>query len=244
MSFQHVNDDKTKDSEGANGKAFQPADHLGGIEPPLPSFAESQTQQSMQYRPPQPVPASSSAYPIQPHHTSVAARTFRIKYTDWIDNNILVFENSESAPQYQAHCKMAKPHLTFTTFREGAAIGTSSFHTLSTRIDIVIGGIPIVLTTKGLLRDKYTFDSVAQAGLTFTWRCRKTSSELLCEDQSRIQVTRLKYSIVNYCKGGCIEIFNQRAASGRALDEIVVSGVALAHMILVMTLAGISAAVV
>lgn len=110
------------------------------------------------------------------------------------------------------------------------------------RIDTVVGGNQITLTPQRQLKCKYTFASVAQPGFNLVWKSRKTSSEILCTDQPGIQIARLSYRNLNCTKDGRVEIFDQTGASGSALDEIVVSGIALAHMILVINLASLGAA--
>ncbi|KAL9614966.1 MAG: hypothetical protein Q9167_000608 [Letrouitia subvulpina] len=236
-SRRTMNDLKKDEKE-----ACQDAKDLDESVQPLLSVPDSQAQSSTRLRRNQ-IPSSSPAHPIQPSHTPVPARTLVTKYTDWKGSRINVFHGDDSTLLYHAKIKMTKPHMVFTS-DNGSSVGDVTFHALSYRIDTTVNGNHIVLTPQGWLKNEYTFTSVAQPDSNLTWKWRRASSEILCTDQSGIQIARLSYRSLLYTKDGRIEIFEEKAANGRALDEIVISGLSLAHFIIVMNVGSLGLAAI
>ncbi|KAL8745785.1 MAG: hypothetical protein Q9190_002120 [Brigantiaea leucoxantha] len=210
--------------------AFIGSENTRGTTDPPPSFAVFQQQSSTQHV----LPGSSfQAYPIQPHHTPVPLRTLRTRYTSWKCTGFQVSEGNESMPLYDVKIKwFSKPTMAFKSGDGVTTIGTANFHALSSKIDITIGDDKSTITSQGLLSCQYHFPSSAGAGSALTWRARKSASEFLCMDEAGIQIARYKYSSSGN-GGGTIEIFGERATSGRGLDELVISGVALRHAVMI-----------
>ncbi|KAL8718687.1 MAG: hypothetical protein Q9225_004206 [Loekoesia sp. 1 TL-2023] len=237
MSHKHSDDKYINDVKKAKSSSSTFGD-VDVFEQPPPSFPESRAQHPDTLHH-QGRTSAAAVYPIQPYHTPVPALTLQTKYTDWKGNRITIFPPSNpSEPLYNVHCKMMKPHMIFTK-ADSSTVGTVTFHVLHTRINTVINNNTIPLTSEGCFKWSYSFPSSAGGGGTdLTWRCCKSTQELLCTDGQEIQAARLKYHGFDYRKEGRLEVFKQEIfADKAALDEVVVTGVALAHAILFLTLA-------
>ena len=241
MSSKHLpNNGDLSDLEKGKQNPFQDIRDANQTEPAPPYPADSQTIEQQQQLHDQSL-STSPAYPLQPHHTPIPIRTLQTKYTDWKGNRILIREGDSPTPLYSIKIKMTKPHMLFKSAHDdGPTVGETSFHALSSRIDTLIHGNPITLTAKGLLKKlkcDYSFDSIARPGSTLTWRYAKSGSEFRCVDELGMPIVRFGFSPINYGRAGRMEIFAPDMAAGRGMDEMVVSGVSLAHLVLFLTLA-------
>ena len=209
---------------------------------PPPSFPESQTQydkEQLEIKSPQ---DTLPEYSIQSDHIPTPTRTFETKYNGWKGKSITITEGDEASLLYDVDASMTK--LMFRS-SDSTEIARVLYHYFSFHIDTIIIGNPITLKhkTNKLIRCQYSFDSVARPGSTLTWRCKNRRSELTCTDQDGRQLAKVFYQSVNYCKPGRIVILEPEMGKGDAMLEIVVSGMAIAHLILYMTLGSIGAAV-
>ena len=228
-------------SSDANGTSYNKADEYeklhGETQQPPPSFTESQAHADAYHLNPEKPLGNSSAYPIQPHHTPTPARVVLARYTNWAGSHIGVFDGDESRPLFRVDLKMTKPQMRFNSGNSNTVMATVNFHNLSSRIDATINGDTITLTSPGFkeMLALYGFPSAAEPGLTLTWRAKKWSSQLNCEDQSGMPIARFSYGGIRK-KNNRMEILAPRAASGRLFDEVVVTGITMAHMLVFITM--------
>lgn len=228
-------------SSDTNGTSNSKADELSKLSreahKPPPSFTESQAQADAYHLDPENPLGNSSAYPIQPHHTPTPARVVLARYTNWAGSHIGVFDGDESRPMFRVDLKMTKPQMKFHSGNGNTVVATVNFHNLSSRITATINGDSIMLTSPGFkeMLALYGFSSAAEPGLTLTWRAKKWSSQLNCEDQSGMSIARFSYGGIRK-KTNRMEILAPRAATGRLFDEVVVTGITMAHMLVFITM--------
>ena len=222
-------------------KTFDGLDYQYNEAPP-PSFAESQAQNGAQHLTSEKPSGSSQTYPVQPFHTPAPARTLLTRYTNWAGSHISLADGDESKPLLRADLKMTKPQMTFKSATNESTLATINFYTFSTKIDATINGDTLTLTSPGFkdMLALYSFASAAEPGSTFMWKGRKSSTELNCEDQSGLKIARFKYGGIRkrHCR---LEILAPRAASGRLLDEVVVTGIAMAHLLVFISIGTVAA---
>ena len=234
MTRQQPNEKPTYNANKADLKNSYLSEHFEELDPPPPSFPESQAQslaRNDQFNGPN-SSSSASAYPMQPHHTPVPAFTMNTKYTNLAGSRMSV-TSADSNPLYNVHCKLINCTMEFTnSSNHDSRVATAAFHALTSRIDTTINDHAIPMKSGGgMLKWEYSFTSAAQ-GAKLTWRCNRSTHEMLLTDEEGIQIARFRYPRLNYSKEGRLEVFARERVSGQPLDEIVVTALAFGHLIL------------
>lgn len=181
--------------------------------------------------------ATSSAYPPQPHHTQSPPRVLHVWFDKWHVNPIRVLDSDNATALYTVRLKATKPHLRVRAASSTTGIttiGTVSFHNLSSRIDATVHDASMTLNSRGILKSGHTYSSPALGGACLTWKRQHHSLDLVCLDEREAPVARFCFSNWSWSKGGRLELLGPDVASGAAMEEMVVTGMAMMENFMVM----------
>ena len=122
----------------------------------------------------------------------------------------------------------SKPHIIVHSGVTHRVIGTVRFHRMSTVIDLELHHRTILLLKLGSFTTAHRFESPASRSL-LKWRRDGPSSgaDLVCIDRQQVQIARFERSKRARRKDGKFMI--SPGVEGRWLDEVVVSGLAMAQ---------------
>jgi hypothetical protein len=178
-------------------------------------------------------------YTPRPHHTPQACssqiplRTLEVHFTNWTSTHIRVAQIGLDTPElYTADLSIQKPHLTFKTSSANSTIGTVEFGYFTPDIGIRVNGRETTLRMKKGLEPETTFESPALQDTCLSWKTKTTSNafNFECLDEDSTLLARFTASSSwTKTRTGQLELFGSRVASGAAMDEVVVTGLALAH---------------
>ena len=143
-----------------------------------------------------------------------------------------VIDTDKSTVLYVAKFRVRRPQMTFQRPTTNADLGTVSFHTLSSCIDVTLHDQSVRLTSKGTLKNGYSFVSQTFRNETMTWKREGGFKDLamVCVDGEDVPVARIFASDWSVKELGKMELLGPKAQSGDALDEIVVTGLAILNV--------------
>ena len=181
-----------------------------------------------------------SVYPPGPLHTQATTRTLHFYYETWRENSMSVTDSDKSTVLYVAKIRVRKPHMTFQRPTTNADLAIVSFHILSSRIEITLHGQSVLLNSKGMFKNGYSFVSPTFRNETMTWKRDNCSTDIamVCVDGADVPVARIAACNWSVKKLGKMELFGPKAQSGDTLDEIVVTGLAVLQVALAGAVAG------
>ena len=176
---------------------------------------------------------------MQPRHAQVVSRSLKLERDNWACTRYRVLDGVNQI--YTAKVNVRKPQLAIESDKP---VGTVVLHSHTCRIDITIHGAPLVLVSHGMLMNKWTYTSPALQKV-FTWKRTNGWSKMfdfVCLE-GEIPVAQFTVNNWGWTKIGKIDFFGESANSGVAVDEVVTTGMALAHFLLVqMTVPGLALA--
>ena len=119
----------------------------------------------------------------------------------------------------------SKPHMTILNAATGAPVGTVTFHSMSSDIDIQIHGRDMSFDKPKVFSSAHQFHSLA-VGQAFSWKKDGMFSggDLKCVDGSGQECAFFESSNWALSKDGKIEL--APTIQGPFMDEIVVTGIA------------------
>lgn len=137
-----------------------------------------------------------------------------------------------------------RPHMEFEFADGRGRAGTATFHKTTARVDITVNSESItILGNLGVAVSIFTFSS-ANLNSTGTpqkmkWTRKTQTRDLVCVDHHGTPVAKIVWGLSAATQEGRIEILTPLAAKGQqALDEIVITGMALIHLSLYMGMYG------
>ncbi|KAI9793926.1 MAG: hypothetical protein M1816_007178 [Peltula sp. TS41687] len=142
------------------------------------------------------------------------------------DKNTLLY----SIEQNSGSLFSSKPHMTIRAGASTNVVGTITFHSISSAIDLVVHNQPIQLTSCGHFSSSHEFRSPSHGGATMKWKKDGILSggDILCLDSNERVLARFDKNNWALAKSGRFEIVDPVLASGgRGLDELIVSGIAM-----------------
>lgn len=165
--------------------------------------------------------------------TDTPTRTMKVQYENWKERTVTVVEPDSTTPTYTIAVRtIRKPHMTFRNAL-GQEVGTANFHTLSSDIDTVVGKHELTMKMNSWRKGNYTYTSPAFAKSIITWESPNTTwryYDLVCLDEQKMPLARFTTSTDwSTVKVGTLEILGERMATQEAMDEIAVTGLALAQ---------------
>ena len=124
----------------------------------------------------------------------------------------------------------SKPHILVhrgASTELGALIGTATFHTLSSRVSMVVHSRPIEFASAGVFTRAHCFDS---GGGTLTWRSDGVlTSNLRLVNERKEWIARFLMTGMAMSKVGKIELSGWDLG-GDELDQVVVSAVVMGEL--------------
>lgn len=186
--------------------------------------------------------ASTAALPT--YNTSTAfppssTRLLHIYYSGIMQRNMRILSPDKTTVLYTIKTTGAclfgsKPHVTVCKADTGAVIGTVTFHSLSRKIDMVVHGNPVALTSQGLFTSAHDWTSVSamtaeKSPMRFTWKNENLyGNRMVCFDEQRREYARFDATCWALQKAGKFEI--SPLVNEDLLDEFVVAGVAMLEL--------------
>jgi hypothetical protein len=142
-----------------------------------------------------------------------------------------VLDSDKTSVVYTINNQSKKPQLTIQSTSTNATIGTFVFHTWTCRIDATVHNHSFSMTTHGLFKPDYSYESPAFGSMKMTWKPRKKTDELnmvLLDDQA-MPVARFEPSNWALKKNGKMELLGPSLKNEEVMDEVVATGLAVIH---------------
>lgn len=160
------------------------------------------------------------------------ARTLHIYLDGMTHRKLTVMDQDKRTPLYAVQANFgsslfsSKPHMKIFrgTDTSGAYIGSASFHTMSSTIDLEIHGRAVELVHDGIMTRTHRFTS--SEGMVFWKGDGMFGTDLKLQTRQKIIFARFDNAAFSMAKQGKLEIA-QRDISEAMLDEIVISGLAM-----------------
>lgn len=157
-----------------------------------------------------------------------------VRYQDWKGKKILV--TAADDPEsifYNIDTHLSKPHLVYRS-ASGLDVGSTTFHSLSSSIDVVVRGQQIQLKRKFLISSTYTYSSPALHGATMTWTISvglTKGFKYVCVDDKSLPVAKSSGASIKdrWNSIGHLEFAEQYAQREDIRDEVTVIGWSLTH---------------
>ena len=199
--------------------------------------------------------AAAPAYVVDQNQPRPILRTLKAHYSSVSGGKLIVYETDDSQPVYVADTRtIMKPHMKFRSDGDSRGpVGTATFHMMQPNIDLTVQGDKIHINAHlGPLRTFYFFQSSAilpradtsQPSLSqrFNWSRNNARPDLFCLDPNGVEIAQLRWRKGGQKRYGEFEIYEPSCVlNGRALDEIVIGGMAQIHLISYMTMSAGSA---
>jgi hypothetical protein len=180
------------------------------------------------------------------HTIESPIRTLSISSHSW-RGNLRIVDANNTALLYKVDWSIRKPmRLTITGPDHDTTLGSITFHVLTTRIDAMVHEHSIALKPKGMMCKEFSYTSPSFENRTLTWQYQGqiNTFHLTCLNEDSMPVARITLETWGIKKLGTIEICDERASSGPAMDEIVVVGMAVAEYCLMLSVGAGGALVV
>lgn len=181
----------------------------------------------------------------QSDNAQEGTRTLKIDFTGWAQRHIQITEvGPEGSVLYSIDTHLLKPHMVFKRGLTEEVIATVDLPSFRWRIKTCVHGQDITLFMKvkmGLktgIHQETTFESPALGSTTLTWRSHSYFRlfDFECLDEKSLPLAKCTPTASwNGKQGGQFDLYGTSASSGDAMDELVVTGLALAYYNLIMT---------
>jgi hypothetical protein len=112
-----------------------------------------------------------------------------------------------------------------------STLATVVFRSLTPKIELRIHGETITLRVSSVVKQKTTYESPALQNACLTWKSKSNFKvfDFECLDENSVSLAQFTANNSwSMTKVGRLEFFGTRANSGIVMDEIVVTGLALA----------------
>ena len=121
--------------------------------------------------------------------------------------------------------------MTIHSVSSNASIGTVNFHALTTRIDTIIHNQSVALTSHGIMKLPYSYNSSAFGGMKMTWKPRSKLDELnlVLLDDKAIPVAKFEPTNWSTHKSGKFELLERSTSNAGVMDEVVSTGLAVIY---------------
>ncbi|KAI9926215.1 hypothetical protein ASPWEDRAFT_30608 [Aspergillus wentii DTO 134E9] len=176
-------------------------------------------------------PSQAASY-SQEHDSHSASQTFFVDFTSWKLRHLNVTLGDRDGPLvYKADLTNRKPHMKFQIGQGETSFATVVFRAWKPLIEINIKGQDIVLQRKTRRIREGIYES-PNLGTTLTWQNPNTRKlfDFDCTSRNGALLARFTANQTwSMTKAGRLEIFGEKAANGEILDELVVTGLAVAY---------------
>jgi hypothetical protein len=158
-------------------------------------------------------------------------RLVHVYYEGHNYDRIIVVDSDKTSVLYTADFDLNRWQLGVQSASTSEVIATVSYHLTTFCIDATIHGQAIALTSHGMRKSTYTYDSPALGIAQMTWKPRSWKDELdmVLLDDTAMPVARFMPAKWSTKKGGKMELLERCNSNGRAMDEVVATGLAAMH---------------
>jgi hypothetical protein len=161
-------------------------------------------------------------------------RSLLVQFDNWKWRNATILDSNTKTPLYRVECHVRKPQIIIRSVLESEAgidpTGDATFHTFSSRISIRLHGHDMDLSSRGMLKDGYTYTSPTRNGEKMTWQGEKRPFDLnlVCLDEKALPVARTSFGKWSITKAGTIELAGKNVIEeGHERDEVVLTALAV-----------------
>lgn len=172
-------------------------------------------------------------YPPHPSHARISLRSFEVQFANWTSTHISVIEvGTLDTTLYTADLNIQKPHLIFRRGSTESTVATANLSYFTPDIEVCVNGHSTTLRVEKSQEMQTFYESPALNQACLSWRNRNISStfDFECLDENSDLLARFSaHSAWNKTRVGQLELFGARVADGAAMDEVVVTGLALAQ---------------
>jgi hypothetical protein len=189
----------------------------------LDAGGSSETQED----PPQPQQAQTG----ESSQAQSDGRILHVYFEGWKMDSIRVCDSDKTSVLYTAELRLKKPYMTLHSAPSNSNIGTVNFHTLTTRIDTTIHDQSIALTSHGMMKLPYNYNSPAFGGMEMTWNPRSKLDELklvLLDDKAN-PVAKFEPTNWSTHKSGKFELLERSTSNAGVMDEVVSTELAVIY---------------
>jgi hypothetical protein len=143
---------------------------------------------------------------------------------------------------YTVDLHLRKPNMIFKSGSTENTIGTVGFPSLSSKIKTRVHDQDITLDVKMTFKTGFkreiTYESPALQNSRLTWRSKSCFKvfDFECLDEMSVPLAKFTaHSSLTLTKAGRFDFFGSRASSGIVMDEVLVTGLALAYYTVIQT---------
>ncbi|KAL8652300.1 MAG: hypothetical protein Q9210_002758 [Variospora velana] len=170
-------------------------------------------------------PPIPSKLPFRPQQAPPSSRTLHVYYDCSNAANARIVDSDKTTTLWLFRVRTKKPHLTISSAVPAAAIlATATYHDFSSRIDVIIRGAPITLSSRGAFKKGHTYQSPALGGATLTWKSQNFFTYLVYVDGKRAVLAQFHFKSWSLKKYGSLELLRPDLMSGYLMEEVVVTG--------------------
>ncbi|KAI9793763.1 MAG: hypothetical protein M1835_007069 [Candelina submexicana] len=176
------------------------------------------------------LPPSISPAPTAPPPAYSSPRLLHIYHEGLTQRHASIKDSSKTTLYTIDLHQWTKPHMVIFAGDSKNHVGTVTFHTLSSTMDLVINGTEIGFKNDSFWTQQYSFVSRA-TGKKLRWKFESSWSmkHVVCLDEKDLAVAKFEGSTWALRKLGKIELVP--GVDGGLLDEVLVSGLAMMEMI-------------
>ncbi len=179
----------------------------------------------------QPLPGYATSPNPSYGQQPIAPRVLHIYHEGLTRRHARILDSDKSTPLYRIDANSgglfsSKPHVKISVASTGAQVGTVTFHSMSSDIDLTIHNQPIILEKSGFLTSAHEFHSLATGG-SLKWKRDGmfSNGDMVCLDQAEQLIARFQISNWAFKKEGKFEL--GPGVDDVLMDEVVTSGVAM-----------------
>lgn len=179
----------------------------------------------------QPVPGyATSPLPVYRQPTS-GPHILHVYREGMTHRHAHILDTDKQTPLYRIDCNSgglfsSKPHMKIYSAASNALVGTVTFHSVSSDMELTIHNRPVELVSSGMFTSAHQFMSLATHE-NFKWKSNGMFSggDMLCLDNREQLVAKFESSNWAMKKEGKLEL--GAGVEGILMDELVVSGIAM-----------------
>ena len=176
------------------------------------------------------IPSDSVSEAPPPY--SLDGRLVHIYYNDWLMKGAKIFDSDKTTPLYNISLRCRKPHLRITSGSSDCEIGEVRFHWFKRRIDVILHSQQIPMNAQGGCKSTYSYESPTLGHATLSWKLQskwKDPLRMILLDANDTPVARFEPTYRAKRKAGKFELYGSSAEPGPMMDEVVVTGLAVAQ---------------
>lgn len=157
-------------------------------------------------------------------------RLLHVNYEGWTQSRAVILDSDKETVLYRVNLKTcwkllsSGPYLTISTADTNCIVGTVTFHTLSSKIDLIIQNQATKLSKARFFTNTHGFKSSA-GFLKWKFDGMLSCGNMLCVDEKEQLFARFQTGGWSLKKAGRFEL--SPGLGDMIMDEVIVSGIAM-----------------